>query len=139
VFLIDTIVLSEFRLLQDGRGNPNVAAWAKRHDPDTFYISAATIMEVEIGIRRMERRDAKQGRILRDWMMGAVLPRYANRILAVDQQVASLAASFHVPDPAPFADSLIAATSIIHQLTIVTRSFRDFGFPGVNVLNPWDA
>jgi toxin FitB len=139
VFLIDTNVLSEFRLLQDGRGNTNVASWALLHDPDSFYISAVTIMETEIGIRRMERRDPHQGRILRDWMMGAVLPRYASRILAVDQQVAAIAASFHVPDPAPFADSMIAATAIMHQLTIVTRNTRNFQFPGVTVINPWDA
>lgn len=139
MFLIDTNVLSEFRLLHDNRADKAVAAWASLHDPDTFYMSAVTLMEAEIGIRRMEWRDPRQGRVLRDWMNGVILPRYGNRILPVDDRTAALAASFHVPDPAPFADSLIAATAIIHAMTIVTRNVRDFEFPSVAVLNPWDA
>lgn len=139
MFLIDTNVLSEFRLLHDNRADKAVAAWASLHDPDTFYLSAVTLMEAEIGIRRMEWRDPRQGRVLRDWMNGVILPRYGNRILPVDDRTAALAASFHVPDPAPFADSLIAATAIIHAMTIVTRNVRDFEFPSVAVLNPWDA
>lgn len=139
MFLIDTNVLSEFRLLHDNRADKAVAAWASLHDPDTFYMSAVTLMEAEISIRRMEWRDPRQGRVLRDWMNGVILPRYGNRILPVDDRTAALAASFHVPDPAPFADSLIAATAIIHAMTIVTRNVRDFEFPSVAVLNPWDA
>ena len=139
MFLIDTNVLSELRLLHDHRADRNVAAWASRHDPDTFFLSAMTVMEAEIGIRRMEWRDPRQGRVLRDWMTGVILPRYDNRILTIDARVAALAATFHVPNPAPFADSLIAATAIIHGMTIVTRNVRDFVFPGVAVLNPWDG
>jgi toxin FitB len=139
VFLIDTNVLSEFRLLHDNRADKAVAAWASLHDPDTFFMSAVTLMEAEIGIRRMEWRDPRQGRVLRDWFNGVILPRYRTRILPIDDRVATLAATFHVPNPAPFADSLIAATAIIHGMTIVTRNVRDFGFPSVAVLNPWDA
>ena len=139
MFLIDTNVLSEFRLLQSKRADRNVAAWADRHDPDTFFLSAITLMEAEIGVQRMERRDPRQGRVLRDWMSGVILPRYGRRILAVDGPVATLAAAFHSPNPAPFANSLIAATAIIHAMVIVTRNVRDFDFPGVNVINPWDV
>jgi toxin FitB len=139
VFLLDTNVLSEFRLLHDNRADKAVAAWASLNDPDTFFMSAVTLMEAEIGIRRMEWRDPRQGRVLRDWLNGIILPRYRTRILPIDDRVATLAASFHVPNPAPFADSLIAATAIIHGLTIVTRNVRDFSFPNVAVLNPWDA
>lgn len=137
MYLLDTNVISEFRLLKDRRGNAEVAAWANQHDPETFYISAIAVMELEIGIRRMEWRDAVQGRTLRDWMNGAILPRYGSRIIPVDDRIASLAASLHVPDPAPFADSLIAATAIIHGFTVVTRNARDFQFPGVVVMDPW--
>ena len=138
MYLVDTNVLSELRLLKGRRGNPQVAAWARLRDPETFYLSAITLMELEIGVRRMERRDAAQGRTLRDWVNGAILPRYGGRILPVDDRVASLAASLHVPDPAPFADSLIAATAIVHGYAVVTRNARDFQFPGVVVINPWD-
>ncbi len=108
------------------------------HDPDTFYLSAMTIFETEIGIRRLERRDPFQGRILREWLSGAILPRYAGRILPVDDRVAVAAARFHIPDPAPVNDSLIAATALIHGLTVVTRNTGDFRFAGIVTLNPWD-
>jgi toxin FitB len=139
VFLIDTNVLAEFRHLKTNRAHPAVAAWSARHDPETFWISVITLMETEIGIRRMERRDQHQGRILRDWLNGAVLPRFGARLLPVDDRIAALAAAFHVPDPAPVADSLIAATAVIHQLTLVTRNARDFAFTGVSLVNPWES
>ncbi len=137
MFLIDTNVLSELRRLQDGRGHPAVTAWAARQDPDTFYLSAITIFETEMGILRMERRDPAQGRRLRDWWTLGILPRHSARILPVDERVAVVAAAFHVPDPAPLADSLIAATALVHGMVMVTRNARDFRVPGLAVLDPW--
>ena len=85
----------------------------------------------------MERRDARQGAALRGWMKGFLLPTFANRILSVDEAVARACAALHVPDPAPIPDSLIAATALVHGLTVATRNTGDFGRLGVPVLNPW--
>lgn len=139
MYLIDTNVLAELRLLERGRGHPAVGAWAAHQNPETFYISAMTVFETETGIRRMERRDPAQGRQLRDWWIMAVLARHGSRILPVDESVALVAAGFHVPNPAPVADSLIAATALVHGMVVVTRNTADFGFPGVRTFNPWVA
>ena len=137
MFLLDTNVLSELRKVAAGQGHPAVRRWAEGYPEEQSFLSVLTLHEAEVGTRRMERRDPLQGTILRRWMDTVVLPRFGSRILPVNQPVALVAAAFQVPSPAPFVDSLIAATSVVHGLTVVTRNDRDFAFQGVRVLNPW--
>ena len=137
MFLLDTNVLSELRKLGDGRADARVAAWISRQDAAQFYISALTLMELEIGILRLERRDARQGERLRTWMDSHVLPEFQERTLPVDSTVARKCARLHVPDPKPGRDALIATTAIIHRLTVVTGNVADFEITGVEVLDPW--
>lgn len=61
-----------------------------------------------------------------------------SRVLAVDEQTAVVAAALHVPDPLPEMDALIAATGIVHDLTLVTRNAGAFERTGVRLLNPWE-
>jgi predicted nucleic acid-binding protein len=96
-------------------------------------------MEIDLGILRIERRDAAQGARLRAWMEGRVMPEFARRILAVDSQVARRCAGLHVPDPRPERDAFIAATALVHGMTIVTRNVTDFLHTGAPVVNPWEA
>ncbi len=133
-FLVDTNVLSELR-----RDPPHaaVAAWAVAQDADLLFVSAVTIMEIEIGMLRLARRDAPQAAILREWIIGYVLPGFQGRILPVDTAVARRCAGLHVPDPRPERDALIAATALVHGLTVVTRNTADFARMGVPLLNPW--
>ena len=84
------------------------------------------MFETENCVLRPKRRDAEQGAVLRHWLAALVMPTFEGRTPPVDARIALLAASFHVPDPAPIADSLIAATAIIHGLTLVTRNVADF-------------
>ena len=87
----------------------------------------------------MERRDRKQGGILRAWMDGHVLPTFAGRILAIDTAVAQRGAALHVPDPRSDHDALIAATALIHGMTVVTRNVNHFQAMGASVVNPWQS
>jgi len=86
----------------------------------------------------MERRDWKQGAILRTWMDGQVLPNFAGRIIDIDAAVAQRGAALHVPDPRPDRDSLIAATALVHGMTVVTRNVHHFQPMGVTIINPWE-
>ena len=86
-----------------------------------------------------ERRDPGAGTVLRNWLDNDVCGEFEQQILPVDTAVARRAASLHVPDPAPVADALIAATALSHEMVIVTRNVGDFRrFEELRILNPWN-
>lgn len=138
-FLLDTNVVSELRKVTAGRADPGVAAWADSTPAGSMYISAITVLELELGVLAIERRDAPSGAVLRSWLETRVLPTFARRTLSVDTAVARKCASLHTPDPKAERDALIAATALVHHLTVVTRNVRDFEPTGVDVLDPWTA
>jgi hypothetical protein len=139
MFLLDTNVVSEMFKTQTHRADRKVLAWARKVDSSHLFLSVITLYELEIGTRRMERRDPRQGALLRAWMLDRILPVFAGRILPVTAEVATRCASLHVPNPAPFRDSFIAATALVHGMTVVTRNVADFEHSGVKTLNPWRA
>jgi predicted nucleic acid-binding protein len=139
MYLLDTNVVSELRKGKTGKVNRNVSAWAKGVSPPTLFLSAISILELEIGILLIERRDRAQAVILRSWMEDHVLPAFDGRILAVDTAVARKCAALHIPTPRSDRNSLIAATAIVHGMTVVTRNVSDFEPTGVTVINPWQA
>jgi predicted nucleic acid-binding protein len=138
MFLVDTNVVSELRRHATGRADPRVVAWARAVPLAVQFVSAVTLAELEVDVLRIERRDRRQGAALRRWFDEDVRPAFADRVLPVDAAVARRAAALHVPDPAPAHDALIAATALVHGLTVVTRDVADFArFDGVRVLDPW--
>ncbi len=137
MYLLDTNVLSELRKVGDGKADPNVITWISSVDAANFYLSAISLMELELGILLVERRDARQGERLRTWMRTRVLPEFSERTLPVDQAIALRCARLHVPDPCPERDGYIAATALVHGMTVVTRNVADFEPTGVRLLNPW--
>ncbi len=139
MFLLDTSVISELRKAGGGRANTNVVAWLSGVDATAFYLSAVTLMEIEFRVLRIERRDPIQGAKLRAWMDHHILPEFADRTLPVDAAVALRCAPLHVPNPRSERDAFIAATALVHGMTVVTRNVTDFATTGVPVLNPWDA
>ena len=139
MFLLDTNVVSELRKVQSGRADLRVAQWTKSVDSADLFLSAISIYELEKGILRAERKDPPQGAIFRAWLNDQVLPTFDGRILPVDTAVAQRGAELSVPDPRPLHDGLIAATALVHGMTVVTRNVADFTPTGVRVLDPWSA
>ena len=137
-YLLDTNVLSELRKAGDGNANPNVIARFSTLDAESLFLSAITLLELEVGVLRMERRDPTQGGMLRRWMDQKVLPEFSSRTLPFDADAALRCATLHVPDPKPDRDALIAAIAWVHGMTVVTRNIADFEKMGVPLLNPWE-
>lgn len=134
MYLLDTNVVSELRkTLPD----PFVKRWADGVPLSSLYVSVITILELETGVLQRERRDPAQGAVLRRWMDEHVLPTFAERILPIDTAVAQRCARLHVPDRMAHGDALIAATALVHGMTVVTRNTADFAAADVKLIDPW--
>ena len=139
MFLLDTKAISELRKVRTGKAAPRVADWAAKLAVGEMFTSVIVIQELEIGTQLVERRDPESGRILRSWLDDHVLPAFRGRILSVDTTVARRSAALHVPHPRPVRDGLIAATALVHGMTVATRNRVDFEPMGVDVFNPWEG
>lgn len=137
MFLLDTNVISELR--RPEKANPYVVEWSKRQETSELFLSVISILEVERGALLLHQKDRLQGSVLLRWLENSVIPTFAERILPVDVFVARRCASLHIPDPRADRDAFIAATALVHGLTVVTRNARDFLPMGVTTLNPWAA
>jgi predicted nucleic acid-binding protein len=137
IYLLDTNVVSELRKIGDGKADANVVVWVGQEDAASFFISAITILELERGILGVQRRDARQGARLRTWLDNHVRPEFAGRIIPIDDAVATRCAHLHIPDRRNEVDALIAATALIHGLTVVTRNVKDFEGTGAIIVDPW--
>lgn len=138
MFVLDTNVVSELRKANTGKADANVVAWANSVLPASLFLSTISILELEMGILLIERRDQEQAKMLRNWLENQVLPTFEERILVVDTAVARQCARLHVPDPCSERDALIAATALVHGMTVVTRNVDDFKPTGIAILNPWE-
>jgi predicted nucleic acid-binding protein len=135
LYLLDTNVVSELR--RADRADTRVRAWADSAPAGAVFLSAISILELELGVLLAERKDPAQGQVLRRWLEDQVLLQFEGRILPVDLGVAPQCARLHVPDPRSSRDAMIAATALVHAMTVVTRNVSDFAPTGVPVLNPW--
>ena len=135
-YLLDTNVLSELRK-SERTADPRVRAWVAARRPSDLFLSVITVLEIEIGIARLERRDRRQAQAIRTWLDEEVLDSFSGRLLPIDLAVARRTAHLHVPDPSPERDALIGATAIEHDLAVVTRNVPDFDGVGVAVIDPW--
>ena len=137
MYLLDTNVISELR--KGKKAESSVRMWAQALPTGSLYLSVVSVLELEIGTLLVERRDRKQGAILRAWIDGHVLPSFSGRILSIDTAVAQRCASLHVPNPRSDRDAFIAATALVHGMTVVTRNVSDFRASGVAVVIPWHS
>jgi predicted nucleic acid-binding protein len=135
MFILDTNVISELRHGKP-RQSPEVRAWAATQPGSRLFLSAITMLELEMGVQALERRTPPQGSALRSWLTG-VRAAFAGRILPFTENTAPVCAALHIPDPRSERDAMIAATAIEHGFTVVTRNVQDFAHIKVGVLNPW--
>lgn len=138
MYLLDTNVLSEIRKIRRGNANAGVAKWAVDCPKTLMYISAITLLELERGTVAMEAKDPVQGVVYRRWLEEVIKPEFRGKIFAVDEETAVLCAKMHVPNKKGFADSLIAATAVQHNMMVVTRNEKDFSHLGARVFNPFE-
>ena len=134
-YLLDTNAVSALR--RRDRAEKRVLDWFEGAAGAEFFVSALTMMEIEIGVRRLERYDKRQGAVIRAWKEGPLQTLFRGRFLNVDLEIAERCAALHIPDPQPEIDALIAATAIVKRLTLVTRNERDFAGMPVALVNPW--
>lgn len=135
MYLLDTNVVSELR--RADKADARVRTWAETAPVGAVFLSSISVLEVELGVLLSERKDPAQGRILRRWLEDQLLVQFEGRILPVNIEVARQCARLHVPNPRSSRDAMIAATALVHAMTVVTRNVSDFAPTGVPVFNPW--
>lgn len=135
-YLIDTNVLSELR-----RRDPdaNVVRWMSERPAATLYLSVLTLGGLCKGIEALPEGERK--RRLLDWLEVELPAFFAGRILPIDATVADRWGRLvaQAGRPLPAIDSLLAATAMVHGLTLITRNLGDFRHADLSVLNPWAA
>jgi len=138
-FLLDTCVVSEL-----ARPEPHrlVAQWIRSESETRLYLSVLTMGELRKGIERLpESRKRKQ---IEAWLNNELRHRFSGRILAVDGEVAERwglesAKAEQAGNPLPVVDGLLAATGLVHGMTVVPRNIRDMQRTGAKLWNPWES
>lgn len=134
-WLVDTNVLTELR--KGERANPGVRAWFTGAAAEELFTSVLVVGEIRWGIEAIRRRDTTAAAALEQWL-ARVCEHFGDRVLPVDIAIAERWGALNVPDPVPTVDGLLAATALVHEITLVTRNVRDVERTGVRVLNPFD-
>ena len=135
-WLVDTNVLSELR--KGTRCHAGVREWIDGVDTDDLYLSVLVTAEIRRGIERVRGRDPRQAGALERWL-ATIAKDHADRILPVDSRIADRWGRLSAKRPVSTVDGLLAATALVHDLTLVTRNARHVAGTGVRVLDPWTS
>ncbi|MGP3971108.1 type II toxin-antitoxin system VapC family toxin [Streptomyces sp. 6N223] len=136
MYLLDTNTVSELRKRHP---DPSVVNWMQQTPNNSLFISPLVIGEIRKGVERARRREPRQAEALESWLRKRVIDRFTERILPVTTEVAEVWGPLNCPDPLPVIDGLLAATALVHDLTLVTRNVKDVERTGVRLLNPFEA
>jgi len=133
-YLLDTNVVSETIRKQP---NKLVIEWLEQVPAGALFISVLTVGEIRKGIEKLSERKRREK--LRLWLEHELTAWFGGRMLPIDLAVADRWGRLlaETDRPVPSIDSLIAATALHHELRLVTRNAKDFGYPGLEVINPW--
>lgn len=135
-WLLDSNVLAELR--KGPRAHPSVIAWFTSIDEADLFTSVLVLGEARRGVESIRRRDAVAAQALDQWLL-RLRETFSDRVLPVDEEIADRWGAMNVPDPIPAVDGLLAATAVVHDLTLVTRNVRDVERTGARVFNPFAA
>lgn len=138
MYLLDTCIFSE---LIKKKPVLSVTHWLSERDESLFSVSVLTFGEIKKGIEKLP--DIQKRKKLQAWFLDFMIPRYRNRLVAIDESVAMawgdiVAKTNKTGRVLPTIDSLIAASAIAHRLTIVTRNTKDFEGLDIPLINPWN-
>jgi toxin FitB len=136
-YLLDTCLISE---LAKSKPDEKVVDWVLSENETSFYVSVLTFGELHKGVEKLP--DSKKKEELQVWIEDELKNRFQNRIIGIDMRVSILWGKIQCfaekkGKPMPAIDSLIAATGIAYELTVVTRNVTDMEQSGVKLLNPW--
>lgn len=139
MYLLDTCIFSE---LIKRKPAPSVTKWVLGRDETLFFVSVLTFGEIKKGIEKLS--DLQKQQNLKTWFHDFMIPRYRNRLIAIDESVAIawgdiVAKTNKIGRVLPTIDSLIAASASVHRLTIVTRNSKDFDGLNIPLINPWEG
>ena len=138
-YLVDTCVLSE---LAKSKPNPNVVKWLKSHcDGNLFFVSVVTLGEIKEGIETLPNEDPRREK-LRMWFEERILGAYEESIVDFDRQVALKWGEIkgmtnRMGRTRPDLDAQIAATAVVHNMTVLTRNISDMEYTGAELENPF--
>ena len=136
-FLLDTNIISEW---VRPRPDPGVVAWMSEIDEDRAFLSVVTLAELRHGIDRMP--SGRRCDQLNAWLSEELPSRFDGRVLAIDPVVANawgrvVAHRNAHGRPIGVMDAFIAASALVHGLTLVTRNTTDFDATVDAIINPW--
>ncbi len=132
-YLLDTNVISETR-----RKSPNIGlqTWLQQANPQALYVSVLSFGEIAKGIELIGHKDPDASLALKEWF-GEIHRLYADRLVHIDVDVAQEWGRISAIRSLPVIDGLLAATAVVHGMTLVTRNLRDMEGTGALVFNPW--
>lgn len=133
-YLLDTNILSELR--KGSRAHAEVVVWFEEVDDDALFTSVLVIGEIRRGIELARKTDPKKAKALEKWLT-TLVEHFSDRVLAIDERVADRWGRLCVDQKLPDVDGLLAATALLHDLTLCTRNTADFARSGVKLLNPF--
>ena len=138
MYLVDTDVISEIRKRDKAHAGVREFFKVASVEATALYLSVVTVGELRTGIERLRHRgDIKQADLLERWLK-QVTQSYADAILPFDEETAHVWGRLRVPNPENSLDKQIAATALIHDLTVVTRNTEHFAPTGVRLKNPFE-
>jgi hypothetical protein len=132
-WLLDTNIVSELR--KGDRAEIRLRSWFAQVADDELFTSVLVLGEIRRGIESIRRRDQPAALALEQWLI-RMATGFGERVLPIDARVADRWGALNVPDPVPTVDGLLAATALVHDLTLVTRNIKHVAGTGVRTFDP---